>query len=397
MLPPLSETTLAYGEDAACALLGLDALYRNESDDGDGLVVVDMSYGTMAPAPYSTYDDASAAWRDLARRAADLPEPDRRHYYRQLAESSLAFIEWRTAGLSLEQQLARFLHVPAAPAAQEELDALKDELRSLLTQLGYTGNLEEQCAAWQERVRVPPDEVEGVLSEFFDEAWERTERVMDIPAPKSDGMTVQAVSNVAFNARCNYVVRKVEINTDPVLTRPGLKHLALHECYPGHYVQFKLREVRYREGRAPADNLLSVVNTASSSPFEGIADNGIYLLDWFDENGDDRVAHALSRYRSGIGTVAAWRLHSLGEPIETVRDWLRHHGLVGGEGWVENRMKFVAAPARAVLIWSYWWGQAVVTPAMQSVASERRADFVEYLYGRMHSLQTVALFPASGV
>jgi hypothetical protein len=206
-------------------------------------------------------------------------------------------------------------------------------------------------------------------------------------------MQVMGVSGVAFNARCNYLERKVELNTDPVLTRPGLKHLAVHECYPGHYVQFKLREVFYAEGKAPADNLLSVVNTASSSPFEGIADHGLFLLDWI-ESDDDRVQHALTRYRSGIGAVAAWKLHALGEPEATVRDWLRDHALVGGEGWVDNRLRFIAAPARAVLIWSYWWGQGVVTAAYNAIPPHQRADYLDFLYGRMHSLQTVAMFHA---
>ncbi|MBK8799553.1 MAG: hypothetical protein IPM07_26060 [Anaerolineales bacterium] len=183
------------------------------------------------------------------------------------------------------------------------------------------------------------------------------------------------------------------MNTDPVLTRPGLKHLAVHECYPGHYVQFKLREVLYAQGKAPADNLLSVVNTASSSPFEGIADHGLFLLDWI-ESDDDRVQHALTRYRSGIGTVAAWKLHALGEAEATVRDWLRANALVGGEGWVDNRLRFIAAPARAVLIWSYWWGQGVVTSAYDAIPPHQRADYLDFLYGRMHSLQTVAMFHA---
>jgi hypothetical protein len=312
-------------------------------------------------------------------------------YYHQLCGSTRAFIRWRTAGLPLAEQLGGFLHVPAGPVSGAELDALRAELRALLTRMGYAGDLAAQCAAWQERVRVPPDEVAPTLQALFDEAWERTQRVLPIPAPKSDGMTVEAVRSVAFNARCNYLERKVELNVDPVLTRPGLKHLALHECYPGHYVQFKLREVWHAEGTAPADGLLSVVNTASSSPFEGIADHGIFLLDWFDGD-DDRVSHALSRYRSAIGTVAAWKLHALGEPEEAVRAWLEQNSLVGGAGWVNSRMRFIAAPARAVLIWSYWWGQPVVTAAYGAVPAARRAEFLRFLYGRMHSPQTVAMF-----
>lgn len=75
-----------------------------------------------------------------------------------------------------------------------------------------------------------------------------------------------------------------------------------------------------------------------------------------------------------------------------MRDWLRANALVGGEGWVDNRMRFITAPERSVLIWSYWWGGAAVTPVYQRVPAERRAEFLSYLYGRMHSPQTVAMF-----
>ncbi len=387
----LSNATLAYGERAASALLGVDALYRKESGDEDGLVVLDMSRGALQAAPYVDYAAAESAWQALDGDAENLPEADRRMYYHQLAGSTLAFIRWRTSGLSLADQLSGFLHVPSAPVSDAELETLRAELGELLTAMGFAGDLAAQCAAWQETVLVPPDEVTAVLQGLFDEAWDRTNRVLSIPADKSDGMQVEAVRGVAFNARCNYLERKVELNVDPVLTRPALKHLALHECYPGHYVQFKLREVWYAEGRAPADGLLSVVNTASSSPFEGIADNGIFLLDWFDSD-DDRVQHVLSRYRSAIGTVAAWKLHALGESEADVRSWLASASLGGGAGWVDNRMRFIAAPARAVLIWSYWWGQSVVTSAFQAIPAERRSEYLEFLYGRMHSPQTVAMF-----
>ncbi|MCB0049808.1 MAG: hypothetical protein KDE24_09730, partial [Caldilinea sp.] len=79
----LSEATLNYGERAARALLGVDSLYRRESKDEDGLVVVDMSHGALQPAPYAEYADAIAAWQELKRDAAGLPEADRRRYYDQ--------------------------------------------------------------------------------------------------------------------------------------------------------------------------------------------------------------------------------------------------------------------------------------------------------------------------
>lgn len=390
----LCDRTLAYARHVTTALLGVDALYRVESGDEDGLAVLNMDTAReFIPETFGSWQAARERFAELRLEAGGLPEPDRRVYYDQLAHSTLAFIEWRHHGLPFEAQLTGFLHVPAAEPAAAELDLLRTEIRALLDRAGYPGDLRAQCAAWETRHRVPAGDVSSVLCDLLHQAWDRTEeRLIRIPAPRSDGMQVHPVSGVAFNARCDYLERQIEINTDPVLTLPGLRHLAVHEGYPGHYVQFKLRETWHREGTAPADVLLSVVNTASSSVFEGIADSGMDVVGWLDTE-DDRVQALLNRYRAGIGTGAAWRLHALGWTADAVRDWLHSVSLIGGEGWVDNRMAFIAAPSRAVLIWSYWWGEPVVAAAWQAVSATGRADFVRYLYGRMHSNTTVGMFP----
>jgi hypothetical protein len=390
----LSAETLAYGEDVTRAILGVDALYRAESGDTTGLAVLNMdTEGAFIPDPYPSYEAATERWTALRAEAAALPEADRRTYYDQLAGSTLAFIRWRSGGLDFPTQLKDFLHVAVGPAEDDVLDGLRSGLRTLLTEMGYAGDLRQQCAAWEDRCRVPADEVEGVVRELMADAWERTnDMVVEIPADRSDAMNVAAVTGVPFNARCNYLIRKVELNVEPTLTLPSLRHLAVHEGYPGHYVQFKLRETWFREGTAPADNLLSVVNTASSSVFEGIADTGLAMIGW-DTSDDDRVQSLMNRYRSAIGTGAAWRLHALGWGRTEATDWLRAQALIGGEGWVRNRMEFIAAPSRAVLIWSYWCGEPTVAPAWSAaVAAGRKDEFVRYLYGRMHSNRTVDMF-----
>ena len=389
----LTEGTLAYGRRVMTALLGLDALYRAESDDGDGLAVLNLdTAGEFVPDGFADYAEARRSFAQLRAEASKLAEADRRLYYDELCRSTLAFIRWRQEGLPFTAQLEEFLHVSAQPVSDAELDRLQGDMRTLLEGMGYSGDLRAQCAAWEERHRVPKGAVPEVMRELLDLAWDRTERLLfEIPAPKSDGMRLLPVSGVPYNARCDYLRRSIELNTDPILTRPGLKHLAVHEGYPGHYVQFKLREKAVREGLAPADGLLSVVNTASSSVFEGIADAGIAMLDWV-ETDDDRLQALMNRYRAGIGTGAAWRLHALGEAAEGVTDWLHSRSLVGGEGWAQNRMKFIAAPARAVLIWSYWWGEPVVAAAWERVSRERRPEFLRYLHGRMHSNTTVGMF-----
>jgi hypothetical protein len=386
----LSDKTLAYAEEITTAILGVDSLYRQESGDQDGLVVLDMSR-QHKPEPFSSYDSARERFKDLKARAAELPEPDRKLYYRQFCDSTLSVMDWREGRLPFEDQIANFLHVPPQPAPESELADMRGQLDSLLTGMGYTGDLVDKCAAWEKKNVVPGDEVAGVFDKLMSEAWDRTNERLPIPAPKSDVMKVKPVRGVAFNARCDYLKRTVELNIDPTLTLPGLKHLVTHEGCPGHYVQFKLREIWYRQGTAPADVMLSIVNTASSTTFEGIADNGLTLLDWI-ETDDDLFQALMSRYRAGIGTVAAWMLHALQRPVEQVTDWLRSVNLAGGEGWINGRIRFLAAPQRSVLIWSYWQGDASVTPAYLKAPSAQRLDFLRYLYGRMHSPQSVAMF-----
>jgi len=376
--------------------LGVDALYRAESGDADGLAVLNLdTEGTFAAEPYGSYADAREAFAVLRADAPTLPEPDRRTYYDALCHSTLAFIRWRVEGLAFEDQLRDFLHVPVGPAREEEIEAIRADLGALLSKLGYEGDLATRCAAWESRHRVPKRKVAGVLSELMEEAWDLTEaRLFEIPAPRSDAMRIEAVTGAAFNARCDYARRTVEINVDPILTRPALKHLAVHEGLPGHYAQFKLRETLFREGLAPADVLLSIVNSASSSVFEGIADAGMAMIGWVDD--DDRVQSLLGRHRAAIGTGAAWRLHAEGSSVEAVHDWLRAQALTGGEGWVENRMAFIAAPARAVLIWSYWWGEPAVAPVWDAVPEPDRPAFLRFLYGRMHCAETVPMFLKAG-
>jgi hypothetical protein len=204
-------------------------------------------------------------------------------------------------------------------------------------------------------------------------------------------MGVATLRGAHFNARADYLGRTIELNIDPVLTRPGLKHLAVHEGYPGHYVQFKLREHWYAEGLAPADGLLSVVNSASSCTFEGIADYGLHLIDWVSTD-DDRLSAILTHYHAGLGTAGAWRLHTLGWTTARTADWMRGQALTGGEGWVENRLRFIEAPQRCALITSYWQGEPNVVAAWKRIPRDRYSGFVRFVYGRMHSTQSIMMF-----
>ena len=202
---PLDAATLEYGERLTETLLGDDRLYREESEDGDGLAVLNMDYGgRLRPEEFEGYRDAADRLIQLRDVAAQLAEPDRRVYYEELCRSTLAFVTWRGEELSFRDQLTGFLHVPAEPASDRALARLRDGMDELLGRMGFRGGLAARFRAWEEDRRVPAESVADVAAELLEAAWDRTEeRVMRIPADRSEGMRVEPVRDVAYTARCD--------------------------------------------------------------------------------------------------------------------------------------------------------------------------------------------------
>lgn len=387
--PTLSDRTLAYSESVTDALLGVDTLYREESGDETGLAVLDMSEG-RTPTQFEDYEAALDRFADLEEDTESLPEPDRRTYYRQVCASTRAFIEWRTDGLPFRDQVRRFLHVPADPPSDAEVERIRTEIETHLRSLGYDEALPHAVEEWQADRAVAAADVSSVLSSFLDRTRDRVLEAFDLSPAMIPEMDARGVSDAPFNAMCDYANRTVVINTDPTITEPWLLKLAIHEGYPGHVLQFALREGWYDQGVAPADGLLSVVNTASSTTFEGIADSGLQFLG-MDET-DVTIADLAGRYQTALATIAADRFHRADDSREEIRRYLADNALFGDNGWVDNRVKFLTAPERATLMYSYWHGQPSVSGAFESVPADQRADFFTYLYGRLHSVDTVEMF-----
>ncbi|GHV27470.1 hypothetical protein FACS18948_4900 [Clostridia bacterium] len=386
----LSDATLRFGEQLASITLGIDVLYRAEpsvADDTDGLAVINMGWEQITRL--TDYREARERLAELAKLSFSLPEPDRRLYMLQACLSLDSFCAFRLGQLpSLETQVGMFLHVDNAPVTVAELDEMCGSLRVLLTQLGYSGDLAEQARQWEEKNRVPADEVAGEMNRLMAVARERCGEILELP----DALySCEVQKGGAFSARSEYDRLCVLVNIEPTYTLPALKHLVCHEVYPGHYLQFTYRKELNKKGFASADGLLSVVNHASSATFEGIADMGVHFLDW-EESDDDRVSKLLSEIKSATGTACASQLHTLGWSKERILAWLRPYMLVGGEGALRSRMRFIEDPARAALIWSYWRGDQETERVYQRVEKSDLPRFYDYIYGRLHTPASMQLF-----
>lgn len=384
----LSDATLDLSVRVAQATVGIDALYRAENFDGDELVVLNMAH--VQPTAYGSYDDAEEDLAGIARDAMLLPEADRRLYYTQACTSLFSFCEWRKGRLNdMSDQIGLFLHVDPAPATQANLDKYNKALYDMLTEAGYSGDLKQRLDAWEQKNLVPADEVEGYMNEQMAVARELTGEFLELP--ENDYYRCRTISNAAFNASSHYDERCVVVNKDPILTTQKLQHLVCHEVYPGHFMQFSLRRMAWERGAGGLDGTLSVCNHSSSCTFEGIADCGVKFLGW-NKTIDDKISEMISIVQSALGTAASYRMHTLKWETSAVEDYLRKNAPGGGEGWVQNRMKFISDPARAALISSYWRGDEGVFPVWERVEEKDRVRFFDYVYGRLHTVQSLRMF-----
>lgn len=386
----LSDESLRFGEKLASITLGIDALDRrihSDLEDLDGLVVINM--GWKDATPFETYAEARAALAELAKETFKLPEPDRRMYYLQACLSLDSFCAFSEGKLpSLTDQVGMFLHADCAPASEAYLKQRVAEAEAELRKLGYTGNVHDMVAEWEEKNRVPANKVKETMLSLMAEARERTGKFLPLPEAL---YTCEVEEGGSFSARSDFDHLRVVVNIEPTYTLPALKHLVVHESYPGHYMQFSLRKLYWEQGFAAADGLLSVCNHSSSSIFEGLADLSNRFIGWDDEP-DVKVFEILSDMKSAMGPLNSYQMHVLKWSDEQIKAYMEKWPLLGGKGGIKSRLSFVRDPSRAALIWSYWRGDQAMAGVLDRVEKKDLPRFYDYIYGRLHTPASLQLF-----
>lgn len=378
------------GIELARITLGIDQLYRRQNAgngvlDREGLVPVILR--DVEPKRLKSWDDADAALNRLEAQLPGVNDEARRAYLGEMLDSLHALIvTFRGETLGYAERVRRCLRVPGEPVADDILEGYRATIARCLGRVGYGGaDLTAELVRWEQDYRVPDAEVLPTLKSLLEQASSRTRSAMfDFP----EGMLVPVgVRGVPFAAYCDYLGRELRLNLDYGYTRPALKHLACHEGFPGHYVHLAVREEKTRNGTMPLDAALVVTSSASSPLFEGIAENGIYFLDWI-EDAHDELGMALSRLRSAARINAAWMIHAKGRSRDRVTEYLMASCLESRE-WAESRIAFLVHPLRAPFIFAYWYGDMAVARVWEWVTPERRGEFWRYLYDSMHTPETL--------
>lgn len=384
------------GGELAAITAGLDLLYRSRNRnagilDAEGLIPVAVA--EVAPRHFGSYEEAEAAILSLRDRLGEAQSALRRDWLDEMSDSLLALIAtFRGDGITFAERLKRQIRTDTRDIPDEIIAGYHNGIRQALDELGFRGgDLLEDFTRWEKQARIPEDKVLDVLADFQRQARARCGRLASVlNADWLDAEWIRPVAqrDVPYSAYCDFPGRQVLLNVGFPYTAFSLKHLAVHEAFPGHLVHLKLRERRVAEGHMPLDAAQVVTSSASSAIFEGIADNGLQFLDWV-ETTEDHLGHLLQRLRSALRCRAAWRALGEGRPLDDIlpdiaRDSLQTPTVT------RSRLAFLGHDLRAPFVYAYWCGEMAVDAVWSTIAEGEHGSFWGYLYGNMHTPATLA-------
>lgn len=384
------------GGELAAITAGLDLLYRSRNRnagilDAEGLIPVAVA--EISPLRFDSYDEAEAALLSFRDRLGQAETALRGDWLDEMSDSLLALIAtFRGDSISFGERLERQIRVGARDIPEEIITGYHRGIREVLDELGFRGgSLFEDFARWEQHARIPSDKVLDVLADFQRQA--RTRCGILATALRADWVNDEWIKPIAqrdvpYSAYCDFPGRRLLLNVDFPYTAFGLKHLAVHEAFPGHLVHLKLRERRVAEGLMPLDAAQVVTSSASSAIFEGIADNGMQFLDWI-ETPEDHLGHLLQRLRSALRCRAAWQLLGEGQSFDEVVPSIAAASLQSPDV-TRSRLAFLRHDLRAPFVYAYWCGEMAVHSVWSQIRVEEEGEFWNYLYNNMHTPNTLA-------
>jgi hypothetical protein len=358
--------------------------------DSEGLVPIYLGADLIAAPAYTDWAEVESELDALDSQLPHVAPASRRVFATAMLRSLRAAVRlFRGGALDYAAKVADLVGAPPGPVDAEEVEAARERLDTLLRSRGVVhGSLAQRIAAWEEERALLPGELESTFHTLMDQG--RTRTAAKIFDTGDFTMALNPVRGVPYTARCAFDAGKMDLNVDLKFTRAAIKHLVAHEVFPGHATQLLLTRARVEQGTAHPETLLCTANTVLGCVQEGIADEGVGLIDWFEDD-DDHIHLELRRLRSAAQTSAAWYLMVEQRPAESVAQYLRDTA-AGQESWVQGRLKMAAHPFRGAFIASYWAGARAVRHVMERTEPADFPRFVEYLYGNAHSPQSLEMF-----
>ena len=375
--------------------MGVHALERQRNDgnsllDGEGLVPIYTGGYIVTPRSYDEWDSARRDLTQLKAALENIAPGERRTFLEGMVGSLLLAVRLFSGGSPTYEQ--KVIGLVGADRGHEDagmIAAGRDRIDRLLSRMGFVrGSLADRVRSWEDGRAVCASKLGGMLDELMAEAKRRSDAMIFDTGDFS--MEICPVRDVPYPARCGFAERRVDLNVDMMFSRAGLKHIICHNIYPGHATQTLYAHAEVSAGRSTVDALLTSANAVTGCVQEGIGDQGIYLIDWMEDE-DDELTAELRNLRSACQTSATWAYMAEGQSAEQTMSYLRDTAL-GQEAWVRGRLRSAAHPFKGPFAASFWAGNEVVRRVRERVSDANRPGFIRYLYGRAHSPQSLEMY-----
>lgn len=384
--------------DLTSITIGIHKLERNCNDgnsllDREGLVPIWAGNEIVIGRNYKNWGAVRSDLESLEIAVNSLQVGERRTFLVGMVTSLKLAVRLFSGGSpTFEQKIVGLVGAPRGHEDAGMIASCHDRIDHLLTRLGFTnGTLRDRITSWENDRVIHQSDLPGVAAKIMDESKRRTDEMIFDTGDFS--MEIRPVHDVPYAARCDFNDKSLDLNLDMLFSRAALKHILCHNIFPGHATQILYSHNEVLSGRATSDALLVSANAITGCVQEGIGEQGIYLIDWVEDIEDELTAE-LRNLRSAAQTSATWAYMAEGQPAEQTIKYLRETGL-GQDAWVSGRLRTAAHPFKGPFAASFWAGNEAVRRVRERVPNAKRNDFIHFLYGRAHSVQSLEMFQSS--
>ncbi len=356
---------------------------RSRDRDGTRLKPWDLDPVRLPVLP--AWVDIDEALRRLGTLAREEPAGFRRDWltdHLPTLKALASLVRGRVPSLS--QQVRSFYDLPAKPAKESELEALRNDVRRILRVSGDNA-LREEVEAWERSHRVEPHAVLLTMGRFLRLARREARRLFKLPRAERSRLVAthgRATSGICLYTRDYQSV--VKLNVDLPWTWPALRDMAAHEAYPGHHVHQATREWEYLEGDFPREAAVSLAASPMGPVEEGLAENAMRFIGW-DKSPEDRLTLLLNRLRWGTEVNLAWMVHRE-EPRRELLEYAMHSGLVDWKQAVRD-VRYAANRVWASYAFCYWYGTEIIRAKHEKMDGD--STFFDVLYWKPHTVRTL--------
>lgn len=291
------------------------------------------------------------------------------------------------------------------PIPESEAEALRARLDAGLSELGYSGCLEEKVRTWLGETSLTGEAVIDLAKQVVEQSRRDTlARVVQLP--ETEGLDrIYGVRDVHYSGRSQYTGDHrgwLHFNIDKHWQKDLFIQVLCHEGYPGHQTFYCLWDVLYQQGKWPLEAAYYHLLAPNNAVFEGGPEVAMHFIGW--DEGESREALAL---RMGqvfkdlhrIGMNNACLRVNLGEMTrDEAIAYMEQHLVLRDDA--ERAYAFMTHPLSRYNYVQYYYGRRIVNQAFARFEGSEagRQRFWEILYYTPHTTSTFvkAVAEASG-